>query len=181
MCFFFAFCVLLFFCIFSILLNFFGFTSESEIPPIALKLRILSYFDLLIINMIVKIGANDLFKVKTQKTLFFMFFKLLGNFCVCLNSGFVRSFGLFGFFRGFGLFIFLSIWFIAKSFASFRWLPVFTERAKLTRLANFVCFGLSYNFCRKHFSFRTNEVLAKCTSWSISSFFSKNMSRNILL
>ena len=39
-------------------------TSESEIPPIVLKLCIPTYFDLLITNMTVKIGANDTFKVK---------------------------------------------------------------------------------------------------------------------
>ena len=41
--------------------------SESEIPPIVLKLRISTYFDLLITNITVKIGANNTFKVKTRK------------------------------------------------------------------------------------------------------------------
>ena len=51
--------------------------SESEIPPIVLKLYIPTYFDLLITNMTVKIDANDTFKVKTKKkTLFFTFFIL---------------------------------------------------------------------------------------------------------
>ena len=40
---------------------------ESEIPSIVLKLRIYTYFDLLIENMTVKIGANDTFKVEIRK------------------------------------------------------------------------------------------------------------------
>ena len=33
--------------------------SQSEVPPIVLKLRTLTYFDLLITNITLKIGAND--------------------------------------------------------------------------------------------------------------------------
>ena len=43
------------------------YAFESEIPPIVLKLRIYTYFDLLIENMTVKIGANDTFKVEIRK------------------------------------------------------------------------------------------------------------------
>ena len=51
--------------------------SKSEIHSIVLKLRIPTYFDLVIMNMTMKIGANDTFKVKTaKKTLFFTFFIL---------------------------------------------------------------------------------------------------------
>ena len=41
--------------------------SESEIPPIVFKLRIPTYFDLLITNTTMKIDADDTFKVKTPK------------------------------------------------------------------------------------------------------------------
>ena len=51
--------------------------SECEIPLIVLKLRMPTYFDLLMTNLTVKISANDTFKVKTlKKTLFFTFFIL---------------------------------------------------------------------------------------------------------
>ena len=53
------------------------YTSESEIPPIALNFCIPMYFDLVITNITMKTGANHIFKVKTQKkTLFFTFFIL---------------------------------------------------------------------------------------------------------
>ena len=56
---------------------YFGCISESEIPPIALKLSIPTYFDLLITKMTMKIGGNNIFKVKTQKEIsFFTFFIL---------------------------------------------------------------------------------------------------------
>ena len=51
-------------------------TSESEIPPIALKFRIPMYFHLLITNMTIKIIANDIFKVKIKKNRIFHVFHI---------------------------------------------------------------------------------------------------------
>ena len=50
--------------------------SENEIPPIVLKLRVPTYFDLLITHTTMKIHTNDTFKVKTPKTLIFHVFHI---------------------------------------------------------------------------------------------------------
>ena len=52
----------------------YGCTSEKHSPPINLKLTIPAYFEALITNMMMKIPANLIFEVKTQKNVFKHFF-----------------------------------------------------------------------------------------------------------
>jgi len=46
-----------------------GCRSEKRLPPFFWKLCILTYFDVLIMKMIVKVGANLIFMVKIIKNL----------------------------------------------------------------------------------------------------------------
>ena len=58
----------------------FGCSSEKPIPLILLKSRMLTYFGTLNTNMTMKIGANDIFKVKrTKNPVFQQFFKIIMN------------------------------------------------------------------------------------------------------
>ena len=52
---------------FSEIKRIFGWTSENGVCPIFFGLRIFMYFDALITNMIVKIGGNSIFMVKSLK------------------------------------------------------------------------------------------------------------------
>ena len=71
-----------------------GCTSESEIPLVALKLRVTTYFELLITNMTTKIGANDIFKVKTKKNLIFHVFHNITSINIGLRKTFRTKLGV---------------------------------------------------------------------------------------
>ena len=48
----------------------FGCTSEKDLPPINLKLTIPTYFEALITNMMMKVPANLIFKVRIKEKYF---------------------------------------------------------------------------------------------------------------
>ena len=51
-----------------------GYISEKDLLPINLQITIPTYFEALITNIMMKIPANFIFKVKTKKNVFNKFF-----------------------------------------------------------------------------------------------------------
>ena len=54
-----------------------GCTSEKHLPPINLKFTLPTYFEAIIANIMMKIPANLIFKVKSKKSVFNKFFHFM--------------------------------------------------------------------------------------------------------